>query len=523
MTESRSANWPLVFWAYHLATLSFLFLVLASARARRNRTVTKPPRSRRRRSCAPERGRAVSRRTMSGVTRAPPLGIHSRARPVARARANSALRLRPRARASNDAFGSFRTRQKGQADSIHCGPRTVVFRHTANGVGLNGDGVKQTRHSHGLTTKCRAIYDHDTTPADAESSAAREQDGASTELADLFATSYARKLPRVIYEDEDILAVDKPTGMSVHPDGESSGIVATIQALQKFDQLPGSGYAGPLFPVHSLDAAVSGVLLLAKTEAAAEALALQFERRKVVSYFVALSDREPSKTAGTIIGQLSEGRGGVFKLVRIRETGFGRKGINEKDIVTKFASRPVFGIIPDTYLQLLVLKGVTDKANQMEATCNALNAPVLGDEPRWRQGDGKDNKYLHSAAIRIRLPPMPMRASSSSMPSDDEGEVAVEKDDSRLELPGRVIQIVCPPTRGAAWCAPAFCDAWKDIGFGGASHGMREWFPHDNSLRTSLDELLEAPVEEVLTVADGGGITVTYEKRNDGSVAQKAR
>lgn len=85
--------------------------------------------------------------------------------------------------------------------------------------------------------------------------AAGQDDSATTWSYD----DYAKKLPRVIYEDEDILAIDKPWGMAFHSSDTAPGVMATVKALQSLDQLPGSEYDGPLHAVHSLDEVASGV------------------------------------------------------------------------------------------------------------------------------------------------------------------------------------------------------------------------------------------------------------------------
>lgn len=84
----------------------------------------------------------------------------------------------------------------------------------------------------------------------------KEEDDAEEEDA---AASYPKRLPRVIYEDEDLIAVDKPVGVSFQPSGVCPGILATLRALQNFNQLPGSEYTGPLHVVHTLDEMTSGV------------------------------------------------------------------------------------------------------------------------------------------------------------------------------------------------------------------------------------------------------------------------
>jgi 23S rRNA-/tRNA-specific pseudouridylate synthase len=122
------------------------------------------------------------------------------------------------------------------------------------------------RVGHRLTTqnfRCRASID-DATAAAAAAAADEEME------------EEGRQPPppplrpiRVIYEDADVLAVDKPRDMSFHSDDlvhHAPGVLATLRALQATGELRGSSYAGPLHSVHRLDKITSGVLLFAKNE-----------------------------------------------------------------------------------------------------------------------------------------------------------------------------------------------------------------------------------------------------------------
>ena len=92
----------------------------------------------------------------------------------------------------------------------------------------------------------------------------------------------------VLYEDADLVVVDKPAGMVVHPAvGHSSGTLVNA-LLHHVDDL--SGIGGELRPgiVHRLDKGTSGVMVVAKHDAAHEALAAQFHDREVEKEYIAL-------------------------------------------------------------------------------------------------------------------------------------------------------------------------------------------------------------------------------------------
>ena len=99
----------------------------------------------------------------------------------------------------------------------------------------------------------------------------------------------AEEIPlRILYEDDDLVAIDKPAGMVVHAGaGVHSGTLVNA-LLHRFASL--SGVGGDLRPgiVHRLDRYTSGVLLVAKNDAAHRALAAQFAGREVEKIYLAL-------------------------------------------------------------------------------------------------------------------------------------------------------------------------------------------------------------------------------------------
>ena len=99
----------------------------------------------------------------------------------------------------------------------------------------------------------------------------------------------AESIPlKIIYEDEAMLAVDKPAGMVVHPaPGHAKGTLVNA-LLNHCSDLPGIGGVERPGIVHRLDKDTSGVVLIAKNEIAHRSLASQFKNRKVKKTYLAL-------------------------------------------------------------------------------------------------------------------------------------------------------------------------------------------------------------------------------------------
>ena len=231
-----------------------------------------------------------------------------------------------------------------------------------------------------------------------------------------------RRPPRVVYEDEDVIAVDKPAGMSFHNDDlvhRSPGVLTAVRAMQSAGCLPGSNYDGPLFSVHRLDKVTSGILLFAKSEAAAAALSEQFRARRVHKYYVALSTRRPSKKMGTVSGDLAKSRRGAYKMTRGGgESGVGQGeangGAGGNSAVTRFVSRGLTGSEPARRpLRMLVMKPLTGKdrdtvlvtrnvkkVREPLSFSNASTATLHNDPARVRSRESKPTSRQDAPAPR---------------------------------------------------------------------------------------------------------------------------
>jgi len=177
----------------------------------------------------------------------------------------------------------------------------------------------------------------------------------------------------VLYEDDDLLVIDKPRGMVVHPGaGVRSGTL--VNALLGMG-IPLSNVAGPerLGIVHRLDKGTSGVMVVAKTNFAHLHLARQFAEHKVDKRYLAIVVGEPDFDHRLVVAPLVKHPEEPEKFTVA--TGRGLRSSHAVDAVTEVWVRERF-----KGFALLEVKPVTGRTHQIRVHLQYLGLPVAGDE-----------------------------------------------------------------------------------------------------------------------------------------------
>lgn len=203
----------------------------------------------------------------------------------------------------------------------------------------------------------------------------REHDDIEVELTSPAVTSFTPEaIPiEIVYEDDTLVVVNKPAGMVVHPAaGIQSGTLANALA-HHFQQLPNAASVRPGI-VHRLDRDTSGLLVVAKTEAALEHLSDQFRARSVYKSYAALVHGRVVSETGRIDQPLARDPSNRTRMAVVRG---GRSALSIFRVKRHFHR-----------FTLLDVELKTGRTHQIRVHLAWVKHPVVGDET---YGGGRDN------------------------------------------------------------------------------------------------------------------------------------
>jgi 23S rRNA pseudouridine1911/1915/1917 synthase len=189
----------------------------------------------------------------------------------------------------------------------------------------------------------------------------------------------------IVYEDDDLIVVNKPAGMVVHPAaGVHSGTLANALAYH-FNTL--SKHAGEVRPgiVHRLDKDTSGLMVVAKSEAIHEDLSDQFRSREVFKSYVALVHGVVKTDSGRIDQSIGRDPRNRTRMAIVRN---GRAALSLYRVRWRY----------DTFT-LVDVELKTGRTHQIRVHLASLNHPVVGDEV---YGGGRDNN-VRDPALRAAI------------------------------------------------------------------------------------------------------------------------
>ena len=187
----------------------------------------------------------------------------------------------------------------------------------------------------------------------------------------------------IIDEQPDFIVVDKAENTNFHDEGALGQGLFNVVSKQ---------FSEKIYPVHRLDKMTSGLVIFAKSLAAAQQFQQAFEQHHIEKYYLAISDTKPKKKQGLVKGDMSKSRRGMYKLLRT----------TKNPATTQFFS---YGL--GNGLRLFLLKPHSGKTHQLRVALNSLGSAILGD-PLYQtltsvNQNAPDRGYLHAYAMRFTL------------------------------------------------------------------------------------------------------------------------
>jgi 23S rRNA pseudouridine1911/1915/1917 synthase len=176
----------------------------------------------------------------------------------------------------------------------------------------------------------------------------------------------------IVFEDEHVLVVDKPAGMVTHPGaGRPTGTLAAAALAHA----PGmAGVGSPRRPgiVHRLDKGTSGLIVLAKTQPAYDALTAQLARRTVSRRYLCLAQGSVRRAEGVIDTAIGRDPRSRLRMAVLKE-GKGKRAITRFRVLERFGAAA--GAV-----SFLECRLETGRTHQIRVHLASLGHPLLGDE-----------------------------------------------------------------------------------------------------------------------------------------------
>jgi len=227
---------------------------------------------------------------------------------------------------------------------------------------------------------------------------------------------------KVAYEDSDIIVVDKPAGMLVHPTvGQYTGTLVNA-VLARCPDL--GGIDGSLRPgiVHRLDKDTSGLMVVAKNDSAQMSLSRQIKRRAITKGYLTLVTGQLTPMTGAVEGPI--GRHPRDRK-RMAVVSGGREARTEYRVIKYLDDHTLLEVMPET-----------GRTHQIRVHLSAIGHPVFGDPVYGQRSPLLGRQFLHAHRLGFRLPSNGEYAEfQSELPADLENVLLIMGTRNRIKPP----------------------------------------------------------------------------------------
>ena len=197
---------------------------------------------------------------------------------------------------------------------------------------------------------------------------------------------------QIVYEDDDLLVIDKPAGLTVHPAPGHPNHTLVNAILAHLSELPETDDWRRPGIVHRLDKDTSGLVLVAKNNAAHQNLTEQFRSRSVVKNYLVLVQGRLTPPDGTIEAPIGRDRAHRERMAVVA-AGHGREARTHYHVVRYIG-----------HYTLLEVRPETGRTHQIRVHLGAIGYPVVGDAVYGVKSVHLSRQFLHAARLGFRLP-----------------------------------------------------------------------------------------------------------------------
>jgi 23S rRNA pseudouridine1911/1915/1917 synthase len=215
---------------------------------------------------------------------------------------------------------------------------------------------------------------------------------------------------RIVYEDTDLIVVDKPAGVAAHPSVGWTGPTVVGALMAKGVRISTSGASERQGIVQRLDVGTSGLMMVAKTEVAYSRLKQAFRDRSVHKVYHAVIQGHPDPVEGTIDAPIGRHPKAEFKFAVMND---GKPSITHYKLLEAFASASLVEVVLET-----------GRTHQIRVHFSAFKHPLLGDtmygaDPTLASRMQIERQWLHAMRLSFLHPMTGEEVSFESHYSED--------------------------------------------------------------------------------------------------------
>ena len=215
---------------------------------------------------------------------------------------------------------------------------------------------------------------------------------------------------RIVYEDADLVVVDKPAGVAAHPSVGWTGPTVVGALMAKGVRISTSGAAERQGIVQRLDVGTSGLMMVAKTEVAYSRLKQAFRDRAVHKIYHAVIQGHPDPVEGTIDAPIGRHPKAEFKFAVMND---GKPSITHYKLLEAFASASLVEVVLET-----------GRTHQIRVHFSAFKHPLLGDtmygaDPTLASRMQSERQWLHAMRLSFLHPMTGQQVSFESHYTED--------------------------------------------------------------------------------------------------------